>query len=401
MTAIASGPERAEERAATSSELREGEPLEVSQLNSAIVSPEGDGRFTALDGLRGIAIVAVVVFHYGYDLQLTDPIRGPASLVFTFFDFGWLGVDLFFALSGFLITRILLSSKHQPHYFKSFYVRRALRIFPPYYGLLIAALVLAPLSGHTLFPEWVTRHQAWLWLYGMNFVRHAHWADLEHLWTLAIEEHFYVVWPFLVVSLTTPRLRQACYLSVPIALAVRFCGLHTALELYEFRLARFDSLAIGGLLATFSLESTVVRNRAKIVAGVGGALSIAILALSRVMPNSRPSVLCFGYPLFAVTFSAIVFLAAARALHPTVLRVLNWPVLRNIGKYSYGIYLFHIPILRASGWVAPFLGIRTSTFGGKLSWIIVHSVLAYLVAYASWNLYERRFLRLKMYFLPS
>jgi len=120
-------------------------------------------RFAALDGVRGIAILGVLLFHYGYFAQSVHPVKGQASALFTLFDLGWLGVDLFFVLSGFLITGILLKSKNQRHYFKSFYARRALRIFPAYYALLGIGFVLLPLLGHPLLPGWATEHQAWLW----------------------------------------------------------------------------------------------------------------------------------------------------------------------------------------------------------------------------------------------
>ena len=363
-------------------------------------SANRDKHFLALDGLRGIAIICVVVFHYGYDAQLADPLHGPASLVFTLFDFGWLGVDLFFVLSGFLITGILLKSKGRRRGLTSFYARRALRIFPAYYALLTAFLVVAPLAGHPLIAESPTKHQVWLWLYGTNLIPNVNFADLGPLWTLAVEEHFYLLWPILVFSLSTQSLRRACLLSIPIAVGARFCGLHSSFEDYTFKLVRFDSLAIGALLATYSLDSTVVRRRSLLVGAASATASAIALILSRLAPETRPSVLCFGYPIFAATFAAIIFLAAARTMNETALNVLDWAPLRSVGKYSYGIYLLHLPILRTSAWVSRALHIYTDTLRGKLGWISVFCVLSYLLAYASWNLYERQFLRLKKYF-PS
>ena len=368
----------------------------------------GDGRHTALhlpalDGIRGLAILSVLAFHYGYSAQSIAPAEGLASVLFDLFDFGWLGVDLFFVLSGFLITRILLRSKRGNHYFRSFYARRALRIFPPYYALLAIAFVLLPLSGHPLLPGWPSEHQAWIWLYAANLPIDAQWLDLGHLWTLAVEEHFYLFWPLLVFWLPEPRLRIACVLTIPIALTFRVLALNTALEAYslKFTLARFDSLAIGALAATFSLDSLV--DRRWIRRGTLPCLisSLALLAFCRLDSTARPSVICFGSPAFAGAFAGFVFLAAARALPRGAMTLLESRGLGRIGKYSYGMYLFHLPLLRISPRITSALGIPLSTFHGKIIWMVAMSLVAYTAAWVSWNVYERQFLRLKVLFLPG
>src|SRR5262249_7856054 len=186
--------------------------------------------------------------------------------------FGWMGVDLFFVLSGFLITGILLNARPQPHYFRNFYVRRVLRIFPLYYGVLLALFVVAPLifSAAGLWPrvtqmlgkyasdyEVIRANQAWLWLYAVNLGSGVEWSFLAGFWSLAVEEHFYLVWPFVVWWLRSPRLIAACVGCAVLALVIRVvlwrAGWAGELRfLYEFTLCRMDGLALGALLAVLS-----------------------------------------------------------------------------------------------------------------------------------------------------
>src|SRR5437868_4964541 len=132
------------------------------------------GQMPALDGLRGIAIVLVLMHQF-------DLITSPHAIDVAF-DAGWIGVQLFFVLSGFLITGGLLDTRDQHGYFRGFFVRRVLRIFPLYYAALVATLI----AGNT---------SIWLWTYLSNFRPH---PALPHFWSLAVEEQFYLVWPFVV-----------------------------------------------------------------------------------------------------------------------------------------------------------------------------------------------------------
>ena len=360
-------------------------------------------RSAALDGMRGIAIISVLLFHYGYFATSTDPVQGAASVLFSLFDLGWLGVDLFFVLSGFLITGILLKSKNQRHYFKSFYARRALRIFPPYYALLTLALVVLPMLGHPMLLGWASAHQAWLWFYGTNLPPHAQWFDLGHLWTLAVEEHFYFVWPFVVYWTQLTRLRQICILTIPIALLVRLLGVHTPLEGYtmRFTLGRFDSLAIGAFAATLPREPLLFQKHVERVTLAFALTSSGFLAISEFAPSTRPMVLSFGSPIFAGAFAGLVFLASIRRLPLRTMSVLESSILGRVGKYSYGMYLFHLPLLRLSRPVSVALGISLSTLSGKLVWMASMGLIAYVAALLSWYIWEQQFLRFKTLFTAS
>jgi peptidoglycan/LPS O-acetylase OafA/YrhL len=171
-------------------------------------------RIPALDGIRGLAI-ALVMFHhftlYGGmrpDFVL-DKVYRHVALV------GWVGVDLFFVLSGFLITGILHDSRSDRHYFRNFYMRRTLRIFPLYYGVLAATFLVLPLvldvSGSC---RELLRDQAWYWTYLINVqIGLDYWPScfvLGHFWSLAVEEQFYLVWPLLLYLLGRRGMLALC-----------------------------------------------------------------------------------------------------------------------------------------------------------------------------------------------
>ncbi|MBS0244284.1 MAG: acyltransferase, partial [Proteobacteria bacterium] len=186
------------------------------------------GHIPALDGIRGLAVIMVLLFHF---ICAATPLNNIEALVIRFFNYGAYGVELFFVLSGFLITGILYDARSKPNYFKNFYIRRTLRIFPLYYGVLFLTFVVAPLipwlSGPTL--SYMAEHQAWAWLYATNvFIAiKGYWAYayLEHFWSLSVEEHFYLFWPFLVYWLApSPRRLMAASLAVAAASAMARTG---------------------------------------------------------------------------------------------------------------------------------------------------------------------------------
>jgi peptidoglycan/LPS O-acetylase OafA/YrhL len=204
----------------------------------------------ALDGVRGIAVLMVMFFHY---CQANDffPEQPALKVLSKLSVVGQTGVDLFFVLSGFLITRILVHEKNKPGtFFKAFFARRVLRIFPLYYGFLVFIYFLIPiLTCSEIVPF---SKQIWFWSYLQNFVYTFPIVPFEgpnHLWSLAVEEHFYLVWPFLVYFLETTNLVRVTGGLILGGLMVRSLFLSHGIGVFFFTLCRLDGLILGAMLA--------------------------------------------------------------------------------------------------------------------------------------------------------
>lgn len=357
----------------------------------------------ALDAVRGLAIVLVTLYRFaGVEKELP----GADQWLFRLCGEGYRGVDLFFVLSGFLITGILFDAKGKPGYFRNFYMRRSLRIFPLYYGTLLLFLVALPLLGssYVWFPE-AQANQAWLWLYGSNVLQGwtASWnlGYFNHFWSLAVEEHFYFVWPLVIFCCTRKQAVVVCVATIVLTLAIRAAWIVTtgndvAMEVCTW--FRMDGLALGGLLA-LAIRGPgglpAILPTARVVAAFCGAAIVGLMLL----PNGR----LLGLPmtLFAVFFGSMILLAVNAKQTSLLGRFWNSRVLQFFGKYSYAMYVFQnllIPLL--AGWltVAGLSASVGSPFWGRLLYIALMSAATTLVALASWNLYEKHFLKLKRLF---
>ncbi|HSP16394.1 MAG TPA: acyltransferase [Thermoanaerobaculia bacterium] len=307
------------------------------------------GRIPSLDGLRAIAILLVMVFHFtrGHDTGVFWKIT----------DIGWAGVDLFFVLSGYLITGILLRTKRSSHYFKNFYTRRALRILPLYYGTLALAFLVVPLlSGCPSVPF---REQVPFWLYYANFARGggSPCFVIGHFWSLGIEEQFYLLWPILLLRCDESTARKICcsviLISLGSRLALAMLGAPTQAT-FAWTFARLDGLAMGSLLALWS-QSDTLRARVERVSGpvllVCATVLMTVIALggSTLVLDESGSVASIvartAMPLLlGITFAALLMQSMTR---PRLSRVLSFYGSRPIARYSYGAYVFHMLMMPA------------------------------------------------------
>ena len=250
-----------------------------------------------LDGLRGIAILMVLLSHV-IDGRAAN--HGLGGQLIRLTQFGWVGVDLFFALSGFLITGILVDSRHRPHHFRNFYARRTLRIFPLYYGVLFVVFAAVPLFGKTSSAAFqlLQHRQAWLWFYGSNvycaftatWPFASPWVWMGHFWSLAVEEHFYLIWPAIVfLCPTSRRLITVCGIVILGVWAARFCCWMSdvnGIAQYVFTPLRIDALVAGGLAAA------LVRRPSGIRGAVLPCVAAVTISLRRPADPFRHS---FGY----------------------------------------------------------------------------------------------------------
>ena len=379
-------------------------------------------RIPALDGVRGLAILLVILFHHTLMPPETLFDRVYVNLV----RLGWSGVDLFFVLSGFLITGLLVDAKGGPHYYRNFYVRRTLRIFPLYYAFLFFSLRLSP----WLWPDTPLaamareslegRSEAWYWLYGSNILfaldQNFGHPNLAVTWSLAIEEQFYLVWPF-VVALTSRRtLMWTCGGLILSAFALRtwlvVSGAHTIVP-YVLPLCRMDALAAGALVALAMrgdrsgppAAPARLLMIARIVAPAAAVIVLAIWCIENPFDNadwSEPLMQTAGYTALALGYAGLVTLAASGRDDAWVGRFFRCSPLRMLGRYSYALYLFHVPVRRFIRDeyfpVASFPTWLGSPLPGQLLFYVAATVPALALAWLSWHLYERQWLALSKYF---
>jgi peptidoglycan/LPS O-acetylase OafA/YrhL len=368
-------------------------------------------RIRALDGVRGLAILLVLVFH-----SMRFMHESPADdVLFTLRSICWSGVDLFFVLSGFLITGILLHTRDKPHYFRNFYMRRTLRIFPLYYGYLFAVFAVLPLvawlAGWELPRAYHTaqERQLWLWTYMQNYLQALGGQERHTLpgfgpfWSLAIEEQFYLVWP-LVVALTKPRallpLTVALCVAVPVLRGVLWAAGVDARALYHLTPTRIDSLLLGALAV--QILRTNVAVPAAALRGIAGACAVAIAAPMVVwgdFSTHRAYVTIAGYSLVAVLFACGLLLVVQGHARPTTVRVLESRLLTTCGKYSYAMYVFHWPIAFYVRLELPNTEfgkwIHASVVGRPLVQFAITFTSVLLLAMLSWRLWESHWLKLK------
>jgi peptidoglycan/LPS O-acetylase OafA/YrhL len=336
-----------------------------------------------LDGLRAVAIGSVFGFH----MSLPG------------FSLGWAGVQLFFVISGFLITGILLRSRARPRYFRNFYIRRTLRIFPIYYLVVALYFFMALLHGERatvgLLPYYLTYSQT----YPQLVTRYTCAPMLEHTWTLAIEEQFYLLWPLALFLLRGRWLAIALAGCAVLGLGTRLAlqGLANPYLSLGWLPAQIDLLAAGAGLAVLAATRPAawIRRLGYVLTGVGLLVvgSLAAHAGLRVFWSPVTWVPWSLSPYFptamAVLFAGAVALTATRARGTRWLA--NRPMMR-IGKISYGLYLFHPFVFVFVG--SLFAGLRTPGMSTATSRLLGLATMAaevgatVLVAELSWRFFE-------------
>jgi len=386
----------------------------ASNGNQPSPSTSAQDHLPVLDGIRGIAILFVLLNHFSSSEM--EPALRTGSWIEraynTFVHAGGCGVDLFFVLSGFLITRILIRARGKKKAWRNFYSRRALRIFPLYYFALTLVLVLVPAvskEAGTAIVD-IRRHQIWLWTYTNNYLPwlgvelQQSWLNLDHFWSLAVEEQFYLVWPFLVFWLPARRIYWVLGGVVLTAVVTKLFSLHAGnrMATYMMTPCRFDALAMGAAIAYLAarpggLASFLPTARWLLVGSAGTLVLIGAVSHSASWLWWTTALV---HTVFPVLFAAV--LAHAIEARPRILRrVLSIGFLRFFGKYSYGIYVWHglmlplFPMLLPVTWFEDLVGNRLA---GVLVFTVVATGFSVIAALVSWTFVESPFLSLKSRF---
>jgi len=378
-----------------------------------------DTHVPALDGVRGLAIVLVIVHH---GIQVWGPARSSLEKLLGFVaGHAWVGVDLFFVLSGFLITGILLDTKGKRRYFGSFYPRRMLRTFPLYYATILVCFVLLPLlplPGIESLRQLSSR-QGWFWLHVSNFY------NLEHnilrmdgppigwmatFWSLAVEEHFYLVWPLIVAACTPKGVLRTCVGLVAAGLLLRILLLANGLGfpyVYNCTFTRLDGLLLGSFVAAWSRRPggwTGAAGTARRVL-LGTLATLVGLLLLRLV-SGRAYAWCAGTIVFTaigLVFASLLVLVLQSPKESPLRKFFSGRFLQACGKYSYAMYILNIPVFAL-------LDLALDPGRGAMTGSRVPAILAYIAAgtllslggaLVTWHLLEKHCLKLKKYFVAT
>lgn len=371
-----------------------------------------NNRIKELDGLRGIAVALVMALHLfkraAYFIE-HPALKGFAKLTTV----GWVGVDIFFTLSGFLITSILLKAKSGENYFKNFYMRRILRIFPLYYAAIFLIIFFAPKVEEeftnqlsTALPIMLLYQQNWALLFkGFHITQY-----LGITWSLAIEEQFYLLWPFIVYKLDREKLVKVIISYIVISITGRMIGTlawpdiaQASTFFYYASFARFEEMLFGGLLAVF-LTYEGAKDKVRRYSKPLFIVSFSVFALLHILSlpdsphpehGSIPLTLG-GYTSAALWTIGLIGIFITHSPQNFFRRFFANPLLVFLGKYSYSMYLFHMTaalILLDVFWHSSMRG-----WQAYVLYPIATFITTILIALLTWNLLEKHFLNLKKYF---
>ncbi|MEP7280245.1 MAG: acyltransferase [Bacteroidota bacterium] len=317
-------------------------PTEANRMHEP-ASKLFNKRTPVLDGFRGLAILLVIGYHYS-----------------GFFSFGWVGVDLFFVLSGFLITGKLLESAGQKSYFYSFYLKRSLRIIPLYFFVLLFFFVVVPVFFHSVVTasyKDLFKLQGYYWTFTVNIYESFHgWPDniaLVPLWSLACEMQFYLVWPFVVLLIYRHKKKYQLLAFAALIISAVLFRLYGNFFSYPFPIYRYvllpsrvDAFACGAILAACIKNGWYTKFLQK-----GWVLSVVSLLLATAIMFNQHQLWYFGATLvgaYGYTLNALFWaglIGFAWFVRNTILeKALSVHWLTAAGRYSYAMYIFHVPV---------------------------------------------------------
>ena len=346
------------------------------------------GHIPQLDVLRGLAVLAVMVSHSIGDV--------PSLHLRPVFRYGFIGVDLFFVLSGFLITGILLRTKDSPNYFVDFYARRALRIWPLYFCVLAFGFLIIPIIQPQLRPTVAEQCHPWqtylVFIQNLMVPLSGTFGPLQITWSLCVEEQFYLVWPLVVLLCSPKNIARIAIGAVLLSLGLRIAAVHhwLVIDTYHNTLCRLDGLAIGSLIAIAlpKLERKAARQYSL---GLG---AMALIGLATMAWLGIASWAFLG--LVSIFFGAGMIWAISSSAFPKA------RFLAYTGRISYGLYLLHVPafdIVRDRH-VRPLIAVSHNLVVNDFIAFVCSMGLAFALAQASWWLLESPALSLKRYFEP-
>ena len=354
-------------------------------------------HYPALDGLRGLAILLVLIYH---NFDFTN-----------YFFFGWLGVDLFFVLSGFLITDILLRTVDQPGFLQNFYTRRVLRIFPLYYlALILILLVLPNIKSISIDLSYYKDHQVFLWTYLQNWLytfNHPHGSKiLLHFWSLAVEEQFYLLWPLTILLIKRPKILLAIAGGLLVVVGVtRFVlwNMHIENLAYAnlFLFTRIDGICVGCMLALLMrIDLMFLRRNIAWILVILAGFNFLFYFFNKIYSPGSPFLAFVGYTTFAILFGLLAYEGVLGKIR-VINIIFNNAFMKFFGKISYGLYVYHWPVyvLLFPSFKRFFLNQASlPNFPANVMSALAVIFVSIIISVVSYRYFESYFLRLKKKF---
>jgi peptidoglycan/LPS O-acetylase OafA/YrhL len=363
----------------------------IARDSPHIAAPPRQERNPALDSLRALAALAVVVLH----ATPLPPDSIPGILARRVAGYGWMGVDLFFVLSGYLITGILYDRRRDQNYYHAFYARRARRILPVAYGTIAAIIWVLPVLMHSAAPEAraVGEVQFWYWGFVANYWLAAHGGTVAapltaHFWSLAVEEQFYLLWPLVVRNVSGRALSRISVGLIVASLVLRVCarlfGLIPSPAWIFATPVRMDGLALGALLAVAQRDTSIdaAMHRAARWAVPLAAVTLGSIVLTQWTPDMGFAMQTVGYTALAILAGVSVYAVTRRPQSLTYRSLARLPWLSRVGGWSYGIYVYHFPL----GWIFERLGAPSAV--GAPTYLALVVASSVMLAAASWHFIE-------------
>jgi peptidoglycan/LPS O-acetylase OafA/YrhL len=376
--------------------------------------PERVPHFPAIDGLRAIAVLSVIAFHLSY----LTPIYGDPKLykiMTTFTGAGWSGVDIFLVISGFFATLYLLNSYGEKRALPNYYIRRFLRIVPLCYAYFTLRFVIVPLLFHIQTPEFqeAAAKQAWYWFFLNNNLvaqKNAHYeTGLSHFWYIALLVQFLVLWPLVVLLFKRKYLPWFCVVCIMCAFGLRLFILETSSHILSVSVllpCRMDALSIGAVIACFYLDRELfntIKPWVKWILLLCLILFCGLFILVRRLSLDSWEMLSVGLSWSSLLWGCCLMFAISLPVENLYTKVLSSRLLRFISKYSYGMYILHLPIISVlkRGLVFVPKSITVSPVGQLLVAVgfgLVCLFATITAAFFSWHLFEKHFVGLRKRF---
>ncbi|MEY2937447.1 MAG: hypothetical protein RL062_36, partial [Bacteroidota bacterium] len=337
-----------------------------------------------LDGVRAIAALMVLIFHC---FQITTYHSSLGLFLQKIGFLGQTGVSLFFVLSGFLITRILIQQKDEPHFIFNFFIRRALRIFPLYFFYLCLMYFILPTVFEKPSPDF--SQQWYYWFYLQDFAITFRWPAIgpKHFWSLAIEEHFYLIWPFIILFNKTKGVVITISILIIASAITRMLLVSNGFETYFFTFARLDEISLGCLLAVLESKGILLKWKSNHIA----ALLLVITCIAGILwfqfsSLANPIIQVVKYQFISATYFLAVAWVLTANKQSMITRFLSSRFLIFTGSISYGIYVYQAIAIEIA---------RAFSIQNNVLFFLCVAITCYSIATVSYFFFEKPILNLK------